>query len=51
MLTYSDELLKMYAEFIVRLAQEGKNLAYMTIENTAHLQGYETLDEAEKNSN
>lgn len=51
LLTYSEELLKMYAEFIVHLAQEGKNLAYMTIENTAHLQGYKSLDEAEKNSN
>lgn len=51
LLTYSEELLKMYAEFIVCLAREGKNLAYMTIANTAHLQGYKSLDEAEKNSN
>ena len=28
-------------------AREGKNLAYMTIENTAHLQGYATLEDAE----
>ena len=27
--------------------KRGKNLAYMTIENTAHLQGYATLEDAE----
>lgn len=48
LLTYSDELLKLYGKFVVNLAREGKNLAYMTIENTAHLQGYETLEQAEK---
>lgn len=48
LLTYSEELLKLYAQFIVGLAREGKNLAQMTIENTAHLQGYKTLEEAEK---
>ncbi|MCI8956255.1 MAG: DUF4125 family protein [Eubacterium sp.] len=47
LLTYSDELLKMYAQFIVDLYREGKNLAKMTIENTARLQGYCSLDEAE----
>jgi len=49
LLTYSEELLKLYAQFIVNLAREGKNLAYMTIENTAHLQGYATLEDAESN--
>ena len=48
LLTYSEDLLKLYAEFIVNLAREGKNLAYMTIENTVHLQGYKTLEEAEE---
>lgn len=48
LLTYSEQLLKMYAQFIVNLAREGKNLAQMTIKNTAHLQGYKTLEEAEK---
>ena len=47
LLTYSEELLKLYAQFIVNLAREGKNLAYMTIENTPHLQGYATLEDAE----
>lgn len=48
LLTYSKELLKMYAEFIIGLAREGKNLARMTIENTVQLQGYESLKEAEE---
>ena len=37
----------MYGEFIVNLYKDGKNLAKMTIENTAHLEGFESLDEAE----
>lgn len=48
LLTYSDMLLKMYAEFIVSLYKEGKNLAEMTIDNTVKLQGFQSLDEAEK---
>lgn len=48
LLTYSEELLKMYAQFVIDLYREGKNLAQMTIENTAKLQGYHTLDEAER---
>ena len=47
LLTYSDELVKIYGEFIVKLYREGKNLAKMTIENTAKLQGFESLEEAE----
>lgn len=48
LLTYSDELLKLYRAFVANLARDGKNLASMTIENTAHLQGYVTLEQAEK---
>ncbi len=47
LLTYSSELIKMYGKFIVKLAKEGKNLAQMTIANTAKLQGYSTLEAAE----
>ena len=47
LLTYSEELLKLYAQFIIDLSQNNKNLAQMTIENTAKLQGYKSLDEAE----
>ena len=47
LLTYSDDLIKMYGEFIVKLFHEGKNLAQMTIENTARLEGFSSLEEAE----
>ena len=48
LLTYSDELIKMYGEFIVKLFHEGKNLAKMTIENTVKLQGFDSLEQAEE---
>ena len=48
LLTYSDELLKLYAEYVIKLAREGKNLAEMTIKNTAILQGYKSLEDAEE---
>lgn len=47
LLTYSDRLLLMYADFIVDLYKNNKNLAEMTIENTAKMQGYKSLEEAE----
>lgn len=47
LMTYSDELIALYGQFIVKLAKENKNLAYMTIENTAHMQGYDSLEQAE----
>lgn len=46
--TYSEELIIAYAGFIVDLAKEGKNLAYLTMENTAKLYGYSGIAEAEK---
>lgn len=48
LLTYSEKLLKLYAQFIIDLYNQGKNLAYMTIENTVHLQGYQSLEQAEE---
>ena len=45
--TYSDATLKLYGRFIVELYREGANLARMTMENTAHLYGYATLEDAE----
>ncbi|MGN0435572.1 MAG: DUF4125 family protein, partial [Wujia sp.] len=45
--TYSEELMKLYGQFIVTLSRENKNLAYMTMENTAKLYGYKSLDDAE----
>ena len=49
LLTYSDELIKMYGEFVVKLFREGKNLAKMTIDNTVKLEGFNSLEEAEDN--
>lgn len=46
--TYSEELLSLYGQFVVELAKSEKNLAYMTMENTAKLYGYENLADAEK---
>lgn len=46
--TYSEELLNLYARFIVALSREHKNLAYMTMDNTAKLYGYENVEDAER---
>lgn len=45
LLTYSDESLKLYGEFIVSLAREKKNLAKMIMENTVKMYGYKDLSE------
>ena len=46
--TYSEELIGMYGQFIVGLLNENKNLAYMTMENTVKLYGYDSIDDAER---
>ena len=43
LLTYSDDTLKLYGQFIVSLARENKNLAKMIMENTAKMYGYKDL--------
>lgn len=48
--TYSEKTLLMYANFIVTLAKDGKNLAEMTMKNTAELYGFASLEEAEEYS-
>jgi tetratricopeptide (TPR) repeat protein len=48
LLTYSREMMGMYAGFVVNIAKNNKNLTYMTMENTALLYGYKSLDEAEE---
>ena len=45
--TYSDATLLQYGRFVADLAKAGKNLAFMTMENTARLYGYADLDAAE----
>lgn len=42
--TYSDDLLDLYGRFIASLWHEKKNLAQMTMENSARLYGYESLE-------
>ncbi len=46
--TYSDETLDLYGRFIAGLCREEKNLAEMTMTNTARLYGYESLQELEE---
>ena len=40
-------MLELYARFIVTLSAEGRNLAYETMQNTAKLYGYDSIDKAE----
>jgi len=42
--TYSEEMLALYARFIVTLSGQGENLAKLTMENTVHKYGYESLE-------
>ena len=46
--TYSDKMLELYAGFIVELYSQGRNLAYETMQNTARLYGYDSLESAER---
>lgn len=42
--TYSDKMLQLYGRFVVECVSTGKNIARMTIENTAKLYGYVNLE-------
>ena len=42
--TYSDRTLGLYGRFVARLASEGKNIARMTMENTAKMYGYDSIE-------
>ena len=46
--TYGEETFILYGRFITKLLQEGKNLAYEIMNNTAQLYGYESVEDAEK---
>ncbi len=46
--TYSPDTLWLYGKFISELASNDRNLAYMTMENTAHYYGYKDLDDLER---
>lgn len=45
--TYSDKMLELYGRFVAAICKEGKNLAALTMENSVHLYGYQTLEDAE----
>lgn len=45
--TYSDKMLQLYGAFVVATVNEGENLAYRTIENTAKIYGFENIEEFE----
>lgn len=46
--TYTDDLIMLYGTFVVELASANKNLAYLTMENTAKLYGYDSVEQAEE---
>lgn len=45
--TYSENTFVLYGRFIAGLLQEGRNLAYEIMDNTARLYGYTSVEEAE----
>lgn len=46
--TYSETTFVLYGRFITGLMQEQKNLAFETMNNTARLYGYKSLEDAEE---
>ena len=46
--TYSDKMLQLYGQHVVRCASKGVNIARETIENTARLYGYSDLEKFEE---
>lgn len=47
LMTYPEELLKMYEEYIEELKREGKSLSIMIQETIVQLYGYDSIEEAE----
>lgn len=45
--TYGEETFVLYGRFITELVKAGRNLAYETMNNTAKLYGYESVEDAE----
>ena len=46
--TYGEETFVLYGRFVAGLLQEGRNLAYETMNHTAKLYGYESVEDAEE---
>ena len=44
--TYSDKMLKLYGQFIVGIVKDGDNLAYRIMNETIHMYGYTSFEEA-----
>lgn len=49
--TYSDKMLQLYAAYVIEKATNNENIARLTIENTAKLYGYKSLEAFEKSVN
>ena len=45
--TYSDKMLQLYGVYVVDAIQNGINITYITMENTAKLYGYESIEACE----
>lgn len=48
--TYSDKMLQLYGRYVVQCASEHVNIARKTIENTAMLYGYASIEEFEQSA-
>lgn len=48
LMTYSEGTLLLYGRFVAGLAADGRNLNELTMENTVHLYGYDSLEDAER---
>lgn len=46
--TYSDKMLELYGRFVANICMNGGNLAFMTMEQSVKMYGYESLEVAEK---
>lgn len=49
LLSYGEETVRLYSEYVKDCQQKGKNLTYMVRENMAKLAGYRSLEEVESN--
>lgn len=49
--TYSDKMLKLYGQFIVGIVKDEDNLAYRIMNETIHMYGYSSFEEALEKAN
>lgn len=48
LMSYSEETLHRYLDYVVRLQKEERNMNEMILENTVHAYGFDTLEQAER---